>query len=326
MKRIVVTGAAGFIGAKTSEVLLKRPDTEVIGVDNLNDYYDVRLKRHRLRALSANRRFRFHHFDIESRSAVDALFRGVRPQAVIDLAARAGVRYSMENPHVYLSTNALGTLNLLEACRAYSCPKFVLASTSSLYAGQRMPFREDLPVNTPISPYAATKKSAEALCYTYHYLYGIDVTVFRYFTVYGPAGRPDMSYFRFIRWIDEGKPVLVHGDGSQRRDFTYVDDIADGTVRGLKKVGFDTINLGGHRPYRLSELIALIEKNLGKRARIKRLPFHKADMKATYADISRASRRLGWKPRTDLAEGVRRTVEWYRANRFWLRRIRLPEA
>ncbi len=322
MNKILVTGAAGFIGSKTTELLL-RQNEQVIGVDNLNDYYDVTLKSYRLKLLTRFKNFHFQKIDIENFSPLKALFKKHSIDAVVNLAARAGVRYSLENPFVYLRTNTLGTLNLLELCKDFKVKKFILASTSSLYASQKMPFKETLSVNTPISPYAATKKGAEALCYTYHYLYGIDLTILRYFTVYGPAGRPDMSIFRFIKWIDEGKPLEVFGDGSQSRDFTYVDDVARGTVSALKNPGFAVINLGGHKPYRLSEMIRLIERFLGKKARLKKLSFHKADLKATWADIHQAQRKLGWKPKVGLEEGIRRTVQWYLENRKWLRKIKL---
>ena len=308
---ILLTGVAGFIGWKTAQTLLERGE-RVVGIDNLNDYYDVSLKKYRLALLRKYPKFTFHKIDIENYQALKRFFEKNSFRAVINLAARAGVRYSMENPFIYMTTNAQGTLNLLESCRARGIKKFVLASTSSLYAGQKMPFRETLPVNTPISPYAASKKAAEAMCYSYHYLYGIDVTIVRYFTVYGPAGRPDMSVYRFIKWIDEGKSLEVFGDGSQSRDFTYVDDIAEGTVRALKNVGFEVINLGGHSPHTLSEMIALIEKHAGKKAKMTKKPFHKADMKATWADISQAKRLLGWTPKISLDEGIRRSVQWWR--------------
>ena len=322
IRKILVTGAAGFIGAKTVELLLAQKNV-VVGVDNLNDYYDPRLKSYRLNLLRKHRHFSFKKADIENFSRLKQLFRRHRFDAVINLAARAGVRYSLENPFVYLSTNTLGTLNLLELCKDFKVRKFILASTSSLYASERMPFKETLAVNTPISPYAATKKSAEALSYTYHYLYGLDVTVLRYFTVYGPAGRPDMSVLKFIQSIDRGKPLGVFGDGSQKRDFTYVDDIARGTIRALKNMKFRIINLGGNKPYRLDQMIRLIEKYLGKKAKIKHLPFHKADMAATWADIHRSQKELGWKPKVGLEEGIRRTVQWYLENRNWARKIKV---
>jgi nucleoside-diphosphate-sugar epimerase len=320
MKKVLLTGAAGFIAARTGEHLLKQ-GFRVVGVDNMNDYYDVRLKRYRLGRLKAHSRFSFYRSDIEDRAALGRIFKKHRFDAVLNLAARAGVRYSLKNPHVYMTTNAGGTLNLLEQCRAHGVKKFVLASTSSLYAGQKMPFKETLAVNTPISPYAASKKAAEEMAYVYHYLYGIDVTILRYFTVYGPAGRPDMSPFRFIKWVAEGMPVQLFGDGSQRRDFTYVDDIARGTVMALKKTGFKIINLGGHDTHDISHMIRLIEKNLGKKATIERRPFPKVDMKATQADITEARKTLQWSPKIGLEEGIRRTVEWYDANKGWLKKV-----
>ena len=255
---IIVTGVAGFIANKTAEILLKSKK-EVIGIDNINDYYDVKIKNYRLKQLKKYKNFKFFKLDIENKKSLEKIFSKNKISAVINLAARAGVRYSMENPFVYVSTNTMGTLNLLDLCREHKIKKFVLASTSSLYAGQKMPFTETLAVNTPISPYAASKKGAEAMCYSYHYLYGIDISIVRYFTVYGPSGRPDMSIIRFIIWIDEGTPIELFGDGSQSRDFTYVDDIARGTIKALKKVGFEVINLGGgNNPISLNYVIVLI--------------------------------------------------------------------
>ncbi len=323
IKSVLVTGACGFIGWRTAMELSARGYL-VTGVDNLNDYYDVRLKEYRLHELEGLPNFTFHRLDIEERTALDRLFEKERFDAVINLAARAGVRYSLEDPYVYMSTNAMGTLNLLEAGRRNGLKKFVLASTSSLYAGQKMPFVEDLPVNTPISPYAATKKAAEAMSYTYHYLYSLDVTVLRYFTVYGPAGRPDMSPFRFIKWTDEGKPLQIFGDGSQSRDFTYVDDIARGTVAAMEaETGYEIINLGNNTPMKLSYMIELIEKYLGKKSKKEFSPFHKADMQATWAGIEKAGKILGWKPETSLEEGMEKTVRWHRENRAWLSSIKV---
>ena len=320
MEQILITGAAGFIAAKTAELLLLEK-RQVIGIDNLNDYYDARLKKYRLTRLKRIQGFTFKKMDIENLASLKSLFQKYRFNAVVNLAARAGVRSSMEDPFVYLKTNTLGVLNLLELCKHFKVKKFILASTASLYAYQPLPFKETLCTNTPISPYAATKKGAEALCYTYHYLYGIDVIILRYFTVYGPAGRPDMSIFRFIKCIDEGRPLNLFGDGSQSRDFTYVDDIARGTVKSLKSGGFRIINLGGNRPHQLHEVISLIEKFLGKKAKIRKLPFHKADMKATWADIRLARKHLGWQPEVGLEEGIKRTVHWYLENRQWLKKV-----
>ncbi|ACD65809.1 NAD-dependent epimerase/dehydratase [Sulfurihydrogenibium sp. YO3AOP1] len=321
MKTVLLTGAAGFIGWKTAEFLLKE-GYKVIGVDNLNNYYDVRLKEYRKKDLEKYENFKFYPVDIENLQALEILFNDYKFDVVINLAARAGVRYSMINPYVYMTTNANGTLNLLDLMKKYSVKKFVLASTSSLYAGQPMPFKEDLPVNTPISPYAASKKAAEVMAYTYHYLYGIDVSVVRYFTVYGPAGRPDMSIFRFIKWIDEGKPIILYGDGSQSRDFTYVDDIARGTILATKELGYEIINLGGGKnPISLKRVIETIEAHLGKKAVIDYRPFHKADLKETWADITKAKNLLGWEPKVSFEEGIKKTVDWYLENRDWLKDV-----
>ncbi len=350
--RILVTGIAGFIASRTASMLLEQGH-DVVGVDNLNDYYDIRLKAYRLRELArqagaeaavtdaldpgrstameyagpahfAAERLTFHELDIENKEALKLLFRQHNFDAVLNLAARAGVRYSMLDPDVYMTTNAMGTLNVMDAMRETGCTKMVLASTSSLYAGQPMPFREDLPVNTPISPYAASKKAAEMMAYSYHYLYGLDITVVRYFTVFGPAGRPDMSIFRFIKWIDEGTPIELFGDGSQSRDFTYVDDIACGTIAAMKPLGYEVINLGGgNEPISIQAVIAFIERYLGKQAKIDRKPFHKADIKETSADISKASHLLDWRPETAPLDGFQRSVEWYNENRGWLQNVQL---
>lgn len=323
MKTYLVTGVAGFIANETAKQLLDAGH-RVVGIDNMNHYYDVRVKEHRLADLEGRENFKFYPADLENLGALEILFADHNFDGVLNLAARAGVRYSMENPHVYMSTNAQGTLNLLEAMRKFGVKKMVLASTSSLYAGQKMPFTEDLPVNTPISPYAASKKAAEVMAYSYHNLYKIDVSVVRYFTVFGPAGRPDMSIFRFIKWVDEGTPIELFGDGTQSRDFTYVTDIAAGTVAALKEVGYEIINLGGGRnPKSLNYLIELIEKGLGKKASIDYKPFHIADMTETWADISKAERLLGWTPKIGLEEGIEKTLEWYKANRDWLADVRL---
>lgn len=311
MMKYLVTGAAGFIGSRTCEFLMKEGH-EVVGIDNINDYYDVNLKEYRLSELQKNKKFSFARVDIEDRNALAEIFQKHEFAGVLNLAARAGVRYSMENPLVYMTTNAIGTLNIMDEMVKHKISKLVLASTSSLYAGQEMPFREDLPVNTPISPYAASKKAAEMMAYSYHYLYKLDVSVVRYFTVYGPAGRPDMSIFRFIKWIDEGQKLELFGDGTQSRDFTYVDDIAQGTIKALRPVGYEVINLGGgNNPIPLTKVISIIENMLGKKAVIDNKKFHVADIKETWADIAKADAILGWKPQISFEEGIRRTVEWY---------------
>ena len=320
-QNIVVTGAAGFIGWKTSLLLLDY-GYRVIGVDNMNEYYDTRVKSYRLNSLKEQDNFTSYQIDIEDFDSLENIFKEQSVDAVINLAARAGVRYSMENPHVYMTTNVNGTLNILEIMRKYDIGKLVQASTSSLYAGQQMPFQETLPVNTPISPYAASKKSAEVLAYTYHFLYGLDISVLRYFTVYGPAGRPDMSIFRFIKWIDEQKEVELFGDGSQSRDFTYVDDIAQGTIQALCKVGYEIINLGGGKhPRSINYVLELIEQHLGKKANISYQPFHKADMTETWANIDKAKEMLGWTPKISLEDGLKKSVDWYLENRDWLKDV-----
>ena len=311
MKKVLVTGVAGFIAAKTAEFLL-HDKVEVVGIDNMNDYYDVSLKNYRLNSLKTYPNFSFHQIDIEDKAALNKLFLENQFDVVFNLAARAGVRYSMENPDIYMSTNAQGTLNLLECMRAHQVKKFVLASTSSLYAGQVMPFKEDLPVNTPISPYAATKKAAEVMAYTYHYLYKIDVSVVRYFTVYGPAGRPDMSPYIFADKMLKGEELPVFGDGTQARDFTYVDDIAQGTILAAKPLGYEIINLGGgNNPYTLIQMIELMEKFSGKKAKLKLQDKIAADMDVTWADISKAKKRLGWEPKVGFEEGIKKLMEWH---------------
>lgn len=318
---VFVTGCCGFIGSKTSELLIKQGHN-VIGVDNMNDYYDVRIKKHRLEKLKTLSNFDFHEIDIEHIDSVDRIFNENKIDAIINLAARAGVRYSLENPHVYLTTNTHGVLNLLELMRKYEIKKIVQASTSSLYAGQKMPFSETLPVNTPISPYAASKKAAEAMAYSYHFLFDIDVSVLRYFTVYGPSGRPDMSIFRFIKWIDEGTPIELFGDGTQARDFTFVDDIAKGTIKALKPLGYEIINLGGgQNPISINYTIRKIEEFLGKKAKIDNKPFHKADMMETWAEIDKAGKMLDWEPTIELDDGIKQTVDWYMENHDWLKDI-----
>lgn len=322
MATYLVTGCAGFIASRVSEMLLAEGH-HVVGVDNLNHAYDVRLKHWRLKRLQAISEFSFYSLDILDYPALASIFtNGLHFDAVINLAARAGVRQSVENPWIYLETNSLGNLNLLELCRVHEVPKFILASTSSLYGAKNpRPFREDADTSMPLSPYAASKKAAETMCYTYHYLYGIDVTVFRYFTVYGPAGRPDMSLFRFVQWISEERPVTIFGDGQQSRDFTYVDDIARGTIAGLRPVGYEIINLGSDKPVNLLEVLHMVEACLGKKAHLIYKPRHPADLLATWADIGRARALLGWEPRTSIRSGIEHLVTWYEENREWAREI-----
>ncbi|MEP0807422.1 MAG: GDP-mannose 4,6-dehydratase [Chloroflexota bacterium] len=323
MAHYLVTGAAGFIGARTSEVLIQDGHT-VTGIDNLNDAYDVRMKEYRLRRLQAMGGFTFHKLDISEKSVIDH-FKGQTFDGVINLAARAGVRYSVSDPWVFVQTNMVGTLNMLELCRQNGVKKFILASTSSIY-GEDPPYPtpETASSSEPLQPYAASKKGAEAMTHAYHHLYGIDVSILRYFTVYGPAGRPDLALFRFVQWISEGRPVRVNGDGEQSRGFTYIDDIARGTILALKPVGYEIINLGGHEVITINNLIKLVEEVVGKKAEVVYGPPNPADMRSNWADVTKAGKLLGWEPQYDMRAGVEKLVEWYNAERAWAKDVLTP--
>ena len=323
MAHYLVTGAAGFIGARTSELLIK-DGHKVVGVDNMNDAYDLRMKEYRLRTLQAMPRFTFHKLDISNKSIIDQ-FKDDKFDGVINLAARAGVRYSVEDPWVYVESNMIGTLNMLEICRHTGAQKFIVASTSSIYGAEPpYPTPESASSSEPLQPYAASKKGAEAMCHAYHHLYDIDVSVVRYFTVYGPAGRPDLALFRFVQWISEGLPVRVNGDGEQSRGFTYIDDIARGTILALKPVGYEVINLGGHEVITINNLIKLIEEVVGKKANVQYDPPNPADMFTNWADVSKAGELLGWEPQFNMRAGVEKLVEWYNAEREWASKILTP--
>jgi len=298
---ILLTGCAGFIASKVCGLLLKTNNT-VIGID---------------------KNFFFKKLDITDLNQIEKVFKKNNFNAIINLAARAGVRYSVENPWIYMDTNIIGTLNLLELCRKYNIKKFILASTSSIYGEADLPFIEDKKTDYPLSPYAASKKGAEAICYTYHYLYGIDISIPRYFTVYGPAGRPDMSYFIFTKKIKDGAEITVFGDGNQERDFTYIDDIAIGTIATLKLRGFQIINLGNDHPIKLKYIIKLIEDILEKKAKIKYLPRHPADVTATWANIDKAKNILSWNPKINIEEGIRKTVNWFEENWEWVKEMKV---
>jgi UDP-glucuronate 4-epimerase len=319
----LVTGAAGFIGARTSEMLIEDGHT-VVGVDNLNDAYDPHMKEYRLRRLQALPGFTFHKLDISEKSIIDHL-KSESFDAVINLAARAGVRYSVDNPWVYVETNVIGTLNMLELCKQNGTKKFIFASTSSIYgANPPYPTPESASSSEPLQPYAASKKGAEALCHSYHHLYDIDVSVVRFFTVYGPAGRPDLALFRFVQWVSEGRPVRVYGDGNQSRGFTYIDDIARGTILALKPLGYEIINIGGHEVITINDSIKLIEELSGKKANVQYGPPNLADMFTNWADVSKAKKLLGWEPRVGLREGVKKLIDWYAAERSWASGILTP--
>ena len=323
MGNYFVTGAAGFIASRVSEFLIRDGHT-VVGVDNMNDAYDVRMKEYRLNNLQDLSGFTFHRLDIADKSILD-VFKGQKFDAVINLAARAGVRTSVENPWVYLESNVTGTLNMLELCRLTGTKKFLMASTSSIYgADPHYPTPESASSDRPLQPYAASKKGAEALCHAYHYLHDLDISIVRYFTVYGPAGRPDLALFRFTQWISEGRPVQVYGDGKQSRGFTYLDDIARGTIQALKPLGYEIINLGGHEVITINDLIVLIEDVVGKKAIVEYGPAVQADMRSNWSDVAKAKELLGWEPEYDLRRGVQALVDWYIVEREWAKDVLTP--
>lgn len=325
MSRYLVTGAAGFIARAVIE-RLAAAGHEIVGVDNLNDSYDPRLKEWRLRQLSRFPQFTFIREDIcHPGFFTDLSQKFPTFDAAIHLAARAGVRQAVEIPEVYLQTNAAGTLNLLEWARKGGTGKLVVASTSSIYgANPPLPTPETADSSRPLQIYAASKKAAEVMSYTYHHLYNLDTTVVRFFTVYGPAGRPDMVMFRFTRWIAEGDPVEITGDGEQMRGFTYVEDIADGVIKALKPVGYEIINLGGHETITINALLHRIEKLVGRKANLQYIPKHPADVDANWADVTKARQLLGWEPKVSLDEGTAHLVNWYLEQRDWARDIQIP--
>ncbi len=321
MGRYLVAGAAGFIGSRVCARLLGDGHS-VVGVDSFEGACDPVLKEWRVGRLQSPD-FTLLRGDIADRAALERIFtdHGVF-DGVVNLAARPGVRDSVRDPWNCFRVNLGGTLNLLDRCVKTGVEKFVLASTSSLYGDQpHRRLHEELPTDRPVSPYAASKKAAEGLCHAYHRIWGLDVSVLRYFTVYGPAGRPDMCPFRFVQWIVEERTLTVYGDGSQARDFTYVEDVARGTALALKPLGFEVVNLGNDRPVGLMDFIREIENLAGRRAKIAHAPRHPADVLTTWADISKAERTLGWRPETGLREGLARLVDWYRENRDWAGRI-----
>ncbi|MDP6071802.1 MAG: GDP-mannose 4,6-dehydratase [SAR202 cluster bacterium] len=319
MGHYLLTGCAGFIASNVAKVLLDQGHL-VTGIDDMSDGYDPVLKHWRLRQLEGIEAFRFERADIRDIAALGPLF-DTDFDGVISLAARAGVRQSVDNPWIYVETNYGGTLNLLELCKERGVGKFVLASTSSVYGNDTIPpFKEDAATSMPLSPYASTKKAAETLAHTYHHLFGIDVTVLRFFTVYGPAGRPDMSVYRFTRAIAEDMPIHLYGDGGER-DYTHVDDIALGVAASIEPVGYEIINLGSDNPARITRVISIIENTLGKKAAVEHQSRHSADVQSTWADITKAARLLDWRPQTGLETGVEGAVKWYMDQRDWAKDI-----
>jgi len=309
---VLVTGAAGFIGSHLSEALVARGRT-VVGYDNFDPFYPREVKEQNLAGLAAESRFRLVEGDILDRDRLTAAFRDHGVTQVVHLAALAGVRPSIQDPYRYQLVNVLGTANLLEAAREFRVDRFLFGSSSSVYGNNtKVPFAEDDPVDHPISPYAATKKAGELFCHTYHHLFGLPVTCLRFFTVYGPRQRPDLAIAKFTRLIDEGRPIPYYGDGTTRRDYTYIDDILAGVLAALDRPApYRIYNLGESETTSLMDLVALIEGALGKKAAIDRQPPQPGDVEVTYADISRARAELGYAPTTPIARGVPRYVAWY---------------
>jgi UDP-glucuronate 4-epimerase len=310
--KVLVTGVAGFIGMHCAKRLLERGD-EVVGIDNLSPYYSVQLKNDRLAQLG-HPKFSFKQIDIADADSLQELFTAVEPEAVLHLAAQAGVRYSLENPDAYIQTNLVGFANVLECCRRHPPGHLVYASSSSVYgANAQLPWSESQNVDRPVSLYAATKKSNELLAHAYSHLFGLNTTGLRYFTVYGPWGRPDMSTFLFAQAILQGKPIQVFNHGDMQRDFTYIDDIVEGTLRVVDRPVRNAVyNIGNHQPVGLLDYIAAIERAFGKEARLEMKPMQPGDVKATYADTSALRAAVGFAPSTPLETGLQRFAGWYR--------------
>lgn len=318
-KRYLITGGAGFIGFYLSKALLEK-GAEVAGLDNLNDYYEVSLKEDRLAILKENPKYRFVKADLADKEAVFNMFKEFQPQIVVNLAAQAGVRYSIDNPDAYIQSNIVGFFHVLEACRHYPVEHLVFASSSSVYGGnKKIPFSTRDQVDQPVSLYAATKKSNELMAYSYSKLYQIPLTGLRFFTVYGPMGRPDMAYFKFAKKIMENEPIQVYNNGDMLRDFTYIDDI----VKGIENIlcnapmedengaAYKIYNIGNNRPEKLMDYIAVLEKCLGRRARKEYLPMQPGDVYETYADVQELMNDYGFKPSTTIEEGLGRFAEWF---------------
>jgi len=330
-RRVLVTGAAGFIGYHLSERLLKQGD-EVVGLDNLNDYYDVKLKEARLARLQESRAFRFLKSDLGDRTGVEKIWREVKPEVVVHLAAQAGVRYSLTHPHAYARSNLEGMLDVLEACRAEKTGNLIFASSSSVYGlNQSMPFSERDNVDHPVSLYAATKKANELMAHSYAHLYGIPCTGLRFFTVYGPWGRPDMAYYKFTQAILEGKEIELYGEGKMQRDFTYVDDIVEAVARLISKPAagnqkwdgknpdpatspapYRIYNIGNNAPVELARFVSAIEAATGKKAKIVKKPVPPGDVLATAARVDDLAEAVDFRPKTSIEDGMKKFVDWYR--------------
>lgn len=310
---ILVTGAAGFIGSWTAKCLLEKGH-DVIGIDNFNDYYNQEFKESNVRGL----KIKLHREDIRDYGRLKNIFEDNRIDKIVHLAAMVGVRPSIANPFIYEEVNVKGTLNLLELAKQNNAKKFIFASSSSVYGNRdKVPFSEEDSTNSPISPYAATKKSGELICYAYSHLYKMPVVCLRFFTVYGPCGRPDMAPYKFVDRIAHSKEIEMYGDGSTRRDYTYVSDVVSGVLKSIDlDADYEIINLGCGNPVKLKDFISVIEKNLGKKAKIVRKEMQPGDVKQTYADISKAKKLLGYNPKTKIEEGMKAFCDWYAKNRL----------
>jgi UDP-glucuronate 4-epimerase len=315
LKHLLVSGGAGFIGSSLIDAI--QDQYKIFCIDNLNDYYTPQWKEENIASFHSNNTIEHHQIDIRNYEQLNKLFKQSKIDTIVHLAARAGVRPSIDQPLLYQDVNVAGTLNLLELARTHQVPHFIFASSSSVYGNQqKTPFSETDPVDQPISPYAATKKAGELMCYTYAHLYNIKMTCLRFFTVYGPKGRPDMAPYKFVKMILEGTPIPKYGDGSSLRDYTYIDDIVAGIIKTIEtQFDYEVINLGNNQPLSLNEFIATIEQATGKKAKIEQLPKQPGDVDQTYADISKAKRLLGWQPKTDLQTGMEAFVQWYKSHR-----------
>jgi len=309
---ILLTGSAGFIGFHVSRALLERGNA-VIGVDNFNDYYDIKLKEDRNAILEKYDNYKLHRVDITDKKSLEEVFSKEKFDLICHLAMYAGVRNSIEQPNLYMHTNVEGTSNILELSHSHSIKDIVLASSSSVYGNNPIPWKEDQDVNKPINPYGASKIAAELLAYTYHNLYKLNITMLRFFSVYGPWGRPDMAYFTFANKITKGEPIDVYNNGKLKRDFTYIDDIVDGTISAIDNPKpYEIYNLGNHKSEELGYFIELIEKNLGKTAEKNYLPMQEGDFLENFADIDKAKNDLGFEPKTSLDKGIKKFVDWYK--------------